>query len=121
MIVLDASAVLAVLRAEPGASQVREGAADGAAISTANYSEVLQKIRQYGGDVDEAGRLVSAIASLEPVTTEDAVKAAQLWRQGGGLSLGDRLCLALAQRLGVEAWTTDAEWEGEDAARVVRR
>ncbi len=121
MIVLDASAVLAVLRSEPGADQVREAAIDGAAISTVNYSEVLQKVRQHGGNVDDAASLVGAIANLEPLTAEDAIRAARLWHKGSGLSLSDRLCLALARRLSTDALTADTEWEGQVAARVIQR
>lgn len=121
MIVLDASAVLAVLRDEPGADQLREAAAHGAALSTANYSEVLQKVRQHGGNLDDAAGLVGAICSLEPVTAEDAIRAARLWTKGSGPSLGDRLCLALSHRLGVDAWTTDTEWADQAGARVIQR
>lgn len=44
---------------------------------------------------------------IELVTPDDAEWAARQWRGGEGLSLADRLCLALAERSGVEAWTTD--------------
>lgn len=39
---------------------------------------------------------------------------------GGGLSLGDRLCLALGDRLGGEVLTADRAWGTEDGVRQVR-
>ena len=47
---------------------------------------------------------------VEPVTEADAERAAELWTGRGGLSLADRLCLALADRVEGEAWTADREW-----------
>lgn len=47
---------------------------------------------------------------LVPDTHQDAELAARLWKRGSGLSLGDRLCLALAERLDVEAVTADVAW-----------
>jgi PIN domain nuclease of toxin-antitoxin system len=123
MIVLDASAMLALLFDEAGADTVRDDArsADAVAMSAANYSEVLQKVRQRGGDVDEARTTIEALVEVEPVMPDDAVCAAQLWRSGEGLSLGDRLCLALAERLGCDAYAMDEEWGGHPHAHVVDR
>ncbi|MDT7615062.1 MAG: ribonuclease VapC, partial [Pseudonocardiales bacterium] len=44
--------------------------------------------------------------------TFDAVTAARLWDRGRppGLSLGDRCCLALAERVGCAAVTADTAW-----------
>jgi PIN domain nuclease of toxin-antitoxin system len=123
VIVLDASAMLALLFDESGAETVRDTASgeDAVAMSAANYSEVLQKVEQRGGDVDATASRIEAMVRLEPVTGADAVHAARLWRKGQGLSLGDRLCLALARRLDCEAYTMDAEWARQPCARVVER
>lgn len=40
----------------------------------------------------------------------DAEWAAPRWRAGEGLSLGDRLCLALGDRLDADVWTADRRW-----------
>lgn len=44
------------------------------------------------------------------VTQEDGEKAALIWTREAALSLGDRLCLAAAARLGLPAVTADADW-----------
>ena len=112
---LDASAVLAFVQGEPGAEVVAEQLEAGASCSTANWSEIAQKILAAGRDWDLArALLVSYDLRLEPVTVVDAEWAARRWRRGEGLSLADRLCLAVAHRLGVDAWTADTVW-GDDA------
>jgi PIN domain nuclease of toxin-antitoxin system len=49
---------------------------------------------------------------VEPFTDADAMAAAALYPKatGKGLSLGDRACLALAQRLGAPALTAERVW-----------
>ncbi len=56
--VLDASALLAFLRDEAGADVVERALEAGAAISAANWAEVLSKTAEVGEDPDVlAGRL----------------------------------------------------------------
>jgi PIN domain nuclease of toxin-antitoxin system len=110
--VLDASAILAWLRDEPGADTVTPLLA-GAAVSAVNWSEVAQKLGQYGANTTvTAGRLRALGVRVEPFTAGDALAAAALWRatRTDGLSLADRACLALAQRLGIPAITADRAW-----------
>jgi ribonuclease VapC len=52
------------------------------------------------------------------VTAEDALVAARLWHPKTPLSLGDRLCLALGERMGVSVLTADRAWGSE--GRVVQ-
>ena len=52
--VLDASALLAHLNEEKGASVVRQTMADGAVISAVNWIEVLSKIAERGEDPELA-------------------------------------------------------------------
>jgi PIN domain nuclease of toxin-antitoxin system len=117
--VLDASALLAYLREEPGADVVTDVIADGAAISTVNLAEVFSRSADRGADpaglattLTDGGLLDGAIA-VEPFTAADAIDAARLrpLTRHAGLSLGDRACLALARRLGSPAVTADAEWQ----------
>jgi PIN domain nuclease of toxin-antitoxin system len=120
MIVLDASAVLAFLQGEPGADRV-EAVLPEATIGAANWSEVAQKIRAGGGDWSlAAGILASYGMAVEAVGVQDAETAAGLWRKGEGLSLGDRLCLALAQRLGLSVLTADRGWGDRDGVEQLR-
>lgn len=118
MTVLDASAVLAFLQGEPGADRV-EQELDGGVIGTANWAEIAQKIRAAGADWATARALLQSYSvRIEPVSATDAEAAASLWKRGSGLSLGDRLCLALAERLDTAALTADRAW-GE-SGRVVQ-
>jgi ribonuclease VapC len=116
--VLDASALLAYLRDEPGAELVSEAIAGGATISAVNLAEALSHAAVRGSDpaalverMSERGLLDGAIA-VEPFTTADAVEAARLrpLTRDAGLSLGDRACLALARRLEAPAVTAGLAW-----------
>jgi ribonuclease VapC len=119
-LVLDASALLAYLRDEPGAELVAEAIADGVVISTVNLAEVLSRCADRRADpakiaakLAQRGLLDGAI-TVEPFTTADAIDAARLrpLTRDVGLSLGDRACLALARRLGTPALTADTAWQG---------
>jgi ribonuclease VapC len=116
---LDASAVLALLNDEEGGEVVSGAVADGAAISVVNLAEVLSKVAERGGDpAAAAAELRKAEGSkraltIEPLTAADCVALARLrpTTKQRGLSLADRACLALADRLGVPALTADEAWE----------
>jgi PIN domain nuclease of toxin-antitoxin system len=109
--VIDASVVLAWLQDEPGSDIVERHLVEGL-IGAANWSEVLQKARQHGAQPGLVARLLTSFGlRVVDVTAEDAVRAAELWTVGSGLSLADRLCLALGLRLGLSVVTTDAEWQ----------
>ncbi|GLI27648.1 hypothetical protein ARHIZOSPH14_18900 [Agromyces rhizosphaerae] len=123
MSVLDASAVLAFLHGEPGADVVEaELLGDGTcAVGAANWSEVAQKVAGRGGDWALARALLESYGTrVEPVTQEDAEHAATRWRAGSGLSLADRLCLALGRRLGADVLTADAAWGADPGIRQIR-
>ena len=57
---------------------------------------------------------------LEPVSVQDAEQAAVTWTPGSGLSLADRLCLALGQRLDAVVWTADRSWGSSQTIRQIR-
>lgn len=121
MNVFDASALLAYLGGEAGADLVAARLADGGVCGAANWSEVAQKVKQVGGDWDLArGLLLSYDLRVESVTAEDAELAVTLWVAGEGLSLGDRLCLALGERLDATTWTGDAQWGERPGVRMIR-
>jgi len=118
--VLDASALLAYLRDEPGADVVAEAIAGGAVISTVDLAEVFSRVADRGEDpaklaaeLTQSGLLDGAI-TVEPFTAADAIDAGRLrpLTRDAGLSLGDRACLALARRLGAPAMTADTDWQG---------
>jgi len=111
-LVLDASALLAVLHREPGREWVAQHL-QGSAISAVNWAEVLQRALVLGLDLAQTQAAVEALGvSVLPFTTEDAQTSARLWpgTRRLGLSLGDRACLALAQRLQLPVATTDRVW-----------
>jgi len=121
MVAVDASALLAYLRNEPGSQKVKQALDDGATCSAANWSEVIQKTLQRGDDWNAAQQVLGAFdLVIEPVTREDAELAASMWAGRPSLSLGDRLCLALAQRLGVIALTADSAWGESDTVEQIR-
>lgn len=106
---LDASALLAVLQGEPeGASVTRRLAA--AAMSAVNWSEVVQKAEQHGLPTSGLRSDLEAVGlRIAPFAAEDAEQVAALWpvTARARLSLADRACLALGQRLGLEVVTKD--------------
>lgn len=109
--VLDASAVLAFLQGEDGADVVETELTGGARCGAANWSEVAQKVLAAGRDWDLVrALLISYDLTVEAVVTEDAEWAARRWKAREGLSLADRLCLALAERIDAEVWTADDAW-----------
>jgi ribonuclease VapC len=126
--VLDASALMAVLHAEDGASIVIDAIGEGAAINVVNWAEVLSKLAEAGKDpaaaVAELRRAEGSRRALtiEPLTAADCVAVARLRpiTRPQGLSLADRACLALAERLGVPALTADRKWLEADVTAEVR-
>jgi PIN domain nuclease of toxin-antitoxin system len=126
--VLDASALLAYLRDEPGALVVENALTQGAYISIVNWTEVLSKVADLGEDpealsqrLENEGILRNSLEIL-PLTEEDALLIAQLrpLTKSAGLSLGDRSCLALGKRLGLPVLTADRSWTTFDLGVEVR-
>ncbi len=112
-VVLDASAVLALLFEEPGAEVVRAHLRTGV-IGAANLAEVLAKLSDHGLPAPEAARAVTILGlEVAPMTEAQAQRSAELRpaTRTAGLSLGDRACFALAAELGVTALTADRGWD----------
>lgn len=111
-VVLDASALLAYLRAEPGSEAV-DGVLGSALITSVNWAEVLQKSLSAGVEVEGLRQELQALGlAVEPFSAGDADTAALLWPQTRnlGLSLADRACLSLALRLNLPVLTCDRIW-----------
>ncbi|MBM3934764.1 MAG: type II toxin-antitoxin system VapC family toxin [SAR202 cluster bacterium] len=120
--VLDASALLAVLKDETGKERVIPYLS-GSAISTVNLSEALQKVMEGSADSTMVLEGIRALGlSFVPFSDSDAEVAALLrgltYRHG--LSFGDRACLALGLRLGLPVLTTDKAWSGVSVGVEVR-
>ena len=72
MTVLDTSAVLALLRDEPGADAVA-AALPSSALSAANLAEVVGELVDLGLNARRLrGRLLAAGVAIEPLTSDDA-------------------------------------------------
>jgi len=111
-VIFDASAILALLRNEPGAEVVAQFIGDGA-ISAVNYQEVLKGLLRRGVPMDAAIVMLDALhLDIRPHGREDAIAAAGLLHdtQAFGSGLGDRTCMALALAEGLPALTVDQEW-----------
>jgi ribonuclease VapC len=95
--VLDASALMALLRAEPGAETVARSLG-GAVISAVNYSEVLKKTIERGGDSEQAAAFIRSLSvMIVPFDEAQAAASAALYPQTKqhGMSFADRACVAL--------------------------
>ena len=121
--VLDASALIAFLRREPGGALV-EPMLSTAVISSVNLTEVVTRMID-GGIAWEHARHVITETTIETVPFDaDLAFAAGALRtatRSRGLSLGDRACLALARRLGVPAVTADRRWSDLDIGVAVQQ
>ena len=112
-VVLDASAVLAIVNAEPGADLVR-ASLTGAIMSAVNYSEVLKKTVEHGGTSEAAAAFVRGLSiTLVPFDEVLAAVTADLHPQAKqhGLSLADRACLALGIQRQSTVLTADSKWK----------
>ncbi len=115
--VLDASVVLAYLQREPGYERARDALRAGSTISSVNLAEVYAKLVERDVPVEPvAVRLAALGLQSHPFTEEDARSSADLHAKtrSYGLSLGDRACLALGQRLRVPVLTADLAWTRVD-------
>jgi ribonuclease VapC len=113
-VVLDASAVLALLHREPGEAVVAEFIQTvEAAISIVNVAEVLSKQQDVGIPASEALPLLELLGiQICDFDQNAAIQTAELRKmtKAYGLSLGDRACLALGKELDCSVLTADQIW-----------
>lgn len=112
MIALDASAVLALLFVEAGHERVAELLPQ-SCMSTVNLAEVVSRFTRDGHDASEVmRRLTESQIEFVPFLAEDAALAAALVpiASSVGLSLGDRVCLALGMARRIPICTADRVW-----------
>lgn len=122
--VLDASAVVALVRQEHGWEAIKRIVAAGAVVAAPNLAEALIICRRRGHQrtsADLAADLAELGLQAEPLTAEDAPEIDYMVRASddakakhpevGALSLGDASCLAVARRLGLPAVASDSTWE----------
>jgi ribonuclease VapC len=121
-VVLDASALLALLNSEPGSATVA-AAFPRVAIGAVNLSEVVSKLVERGMPAEAVRAILEDLdLDVHPFDAESAYATGALrtaTRQLG-LSLGDRACLALGQRLDRPVLTTDGAWKSLDVGVTIR-
>lgn len=120
-VVLDASALLAMLKNEPGAARVT-AVLRTAAMSLVNLAEVVSHFARAGiarAEIEDTLRPLPV--RLIPPDAALSYEAGMLRAVTieGGLSLGDRYCLALAKREGLPALTAERRWPEIAAAAGV--
>ncbi len=111
-VVLDSSAVLAAIGREPGADMVMS-LRPNAVISAVNLAEVQGKLIERGFPPKEAwDAAFSFVEEVLPFDSEQAEIAGALATIARplGLSLGDRVCLALALVLNAPVYTANRDW-----------
>lgn len=123
-VVLDASAIIALARDEPGADVVEAhlleastGPPPVAIVSTVNLTEVVQALGEPPSpliDLGDEGE--DSLVVPTAYTADDALLAATMREQtrSAGLSLADRACLALGRRTGLRVITADQAWATVD-------
>lgn len=119
-IILDASALLALLNQESGHERV-ESALSNAIISSVNYSETVSVLVNIGISYNQANEVIhNLVQEIVPFDTKQALKTALLRKttQHIGLSFGDRACLALGTMLKGHILTADKIWGKLDLADV---
>ncbi len=120
--VLDSSAVVALIRAELGADQVAE-VLDESMLCTVNLAEVVSVLVNHGRSAEEAARAMQGLPfTLAPFDAALALRTGTLHAATAhkGLSLGDRACLALAERERLPALTADRAWSDLDIGVEIR-
>lgn len=119
--VLDASALIAMLKAEPGGETVAAAIAD-ARMGVFNLAEVITHFANLGMPANAIDAMLAPLPiTLVPADAALARVAGHLraLTASAGLSLGDRFCLALARQEGRPAWTADRAWADVAAAIAV--
>ena len=113
-IVLDASAILAVIIGETGQEKLPPQLLADSAMSTVNLAEVQGKLESLGWTSKEAWEDATGLLSeAVPFDRQQARTAGELLlpTRALGLSLGDRACLALGIELQAPVYTAEKAWK----------
>lgn len=111
-VVLDASAILALLKQEKGHEKVA-AVMGRSRVSTVNIAEACSHLTNLGQSISQArSTLVRLAVTIVPFDEEQAMETARLrpLTRSLNLSLSDRACLALARLQRLPAMTTDRAW-----------
>ncbi|WP_044076860.1 type II toxin-antitoxin system VapC family toxin [Prochlorothrix hollandica] len=111
-VVVDASAVLALLNQENGSETIAQ-LIDDAVISAVNLSEVIAKLADAEITEEDIKQILSSLnLEVASFNQEQGFVAGMLRpsTKSIGLSFGDRACLALGISLNLPILTTDRLW-----------
>lgn len=110
-ITLDTWALLAHLRDEPAAEQIRkEWVERGAAMCSVNLGEALYLEMRVRGPDNADGTIEGVRRELTVIHPDwEIVTAAAKIKAGGDLSFADAFCIATAERMDAPLWTGDPE------------
>ena len=112
--VLDSSAILAWFQREPGYENTRAQIKMGGMIAAPNLTEVIGKLVSNGSaPANQVERDVLGLRlQVIPMDQEIALASAFFYarRHPYDLSLGDCVCIAVAETLGVEILTAEQSW-----------
>lgn len=111
-VILDASALVAVIKRERGADVVL-APGQRYQMSAVNYGEVLTKVVELGGLIEDVREVIApmriTIHPFDEIQAEEVARLRPLTRHLGR-SFGDRACLALARSMHLPVLTSDSKW-----------
>jgi PIN domain nuclease of toxin-antitoxin system len=112
-VILDASALLALIQEESGAEMIKP-LLKFSVMSTVNIAETLSVLQRANITPQEGLILITdIITTIIPFDLEQAEQVAKLHLlvQSKGLSLADRACIALGIKLQIPIYTADKIWK----------
>lgn len=113
-VVLDASAILALIYGEEGSKNLTAELLARSLVSSVNLAEVHSKLVTKGWSVERAWQdCTGVVDQVLPFTIEQAKMVGTLIQttRSLGISLGDRACLALALSLQAPVYTAERSWK----------
>jgi len=113
-VILDASAILAVIHREQGFEKLTPDVLARATVSTVNLAEVQSKLVSSGWPSAQAWEdAMGLVQEVLPFTADHARLVGNLIAETRtlGLSLADRACLALGLSLKAPVYTADRSWK----------
>ena len=111
-VILDASALLALIQEETGAEIIKP-LLKFSVMSVVNVTETLSVLQKTNISAEEGLTLITdIITTIVPFDLEQAERVAKLHPlvQPQGLSLADRACIALGIKLQIPIYTADRIW-----------
>jgi PIN domain nuclease of toxin-antitoxin system len=111
-VVLDASALLALIKNEKGSVKVEQTLGN-IVMSSVNVSEVASKLLDSGIPEEECMAMIEPFVSCIISFDDDQIfltATLKKFTKQQGLSLGDRACIALGIQLSVPIYTADKAW-----------